>query len=130
MNIHAKILVSAISLTVCLASFNTYEEGISGFVFFIVTVVGAVVGSVICLLAYAQANKSVGYKSTAYLIAAYASAILGLLAYLHYATNGKSDSLTSAGHMHIIAFPILHTFLSVSGVFLAAVWVSIRKIIN
>jgi hypothetical protein len=130
MNTHANILVSVIFLTVCLASFNSYEEGISGFVFFIVTVVGAIVGSVICLLAYAQANKSFGEKSTAYLIVAYASAIFGLLAYIHYATNGKSDSLNSAAHMHIIAFPILHTFLSVSGIILATAWVSIRKNIN
>jgi uncharacterized membrane protein YozB (DUF420 family) len=127
MNTHAKILVSVIFLTVCLASFNTYEEEISGLINFIGPVVGAVFGSVICLLAYAQANKSLGEKSMAYLIAAYVSAILGLLAYLHYATNGKSDSLNSAAHMHIIAFPVLHTFLSVSGVFLATVWVSIRK---
>jgi uncharacterized protein with PQ loop repeat len=130
MNTHTKILVSVILLTLCLASFNSYEEGVSGFVFFFVTVIGVVVGSVICLLAYAQANKSLGEKSTAYLIAAYASAIFGLLAYLHYATNGKSDSLDSAAHMHIIAFPILHIFLSVSGVFLAAVWVRIRKVTN
>lgn len=92
MNTHAKILVSVIFLTVCLVSFSTYAEGISGFVFFIVTVVGAVVGGLICLLAYARANKSLGEESTAYLMVAYASAIFGLLAYLHYATNGKSDS--------------------------------------
>ena len=42
------------------------------------------------------------------LIGAYVVAITGFLAYLGYAFDEKADSINSAAHMHVVAFPILH----------------------
>jgi len=126
---HLKIITIIVLVTAVLAAFNAYQEELVGVVSYLVSVFGALLGSILCLLAYTFVLRKFPYNARPFLWASYAVAILGLIAYLNYALNGKADSLNTAGHMHVIVFPLLHIFISICLQAFCIMWVAGQKVL-
>ncbi|TWT75797.1 hypothetical protein CA13_73700 [Planctomycetes bacterium CA13] len=105
------LLPLAFVLTFALGTFNAIDEQ-NGLRLTVIGSLGSVVSQLPGLMiAYVFYRR----RSTALaplLLASYFVALTGIAAYLNYATNGKSDSLNSAAHMHVVMFPMLHCFLA------------------
>ncbi|MFT5524289.1 MAG: hypothetical protein ACI9G1_004563 [Pirellulaceae bacterium] len=63
------------------------------------------------LIAYWRWKKN-SVAALPMLFGAYAVASTGTVIYGVYAFDGQADSINSAAHMHVIAFPILHCLLA------------------
>ena len=106
------LLGLACVLTLLFASINAWEEEIRGRAF--AMVVGLSIVSQLPGLGIAQLFRLSPKSYTGVLlVGAYLIAATSLAVYTIYAFNGKSDSMNSAAHMHVIFFPIFHLVLSV-----------------
>lgn len=114
-----KVIYSALVVTFFLSLFNWYEEGHAQGAFF--STVGSVFGGFIATYIYIQVERKGRLNCIPFAISALISVFFALFAYTVYAFNGRSDSLESAGHMHIFMFPVFHTLVSLVFVFLALV---------
>ena len=121
MKIHLTALAIINSVTFALAWRNSTEEELPGFLFFIETVVGAIASGVIATIVFALVSRYQRKVNYVFGTTAYMTSIFGLVVYAIYATNGKADSLHSAAHMHVIAFPMLHGFLTIIALGVASV---------
>jgi len=111
MTTNSKILWSLVAVTFLLALYNWYDEG--HFVMFQTNFLAILAGS-IAIVVSTKSSKKTPRIAVLYTIAAYLLVIFGLVAYTFYAFNGPAEnSSESAGHMHIIMFPILHITLTV-----------------
>ena len=95
-----------------LAVINSSEEELPSTGFFIETVLLAIVAPSIASLIFILVSRKQGKFNKTFYITSLVSCIIGLLAYSNYAINGKSDSLHSASHMHVIMFPIMYIVLT------------------
>ena len=104
---HLRVLGLLCFATFILAAINGFEEELPIRFFALATcasVASQFPGLILALLQRRRATVS----QAILLVGAYLVAITGTLAYAVYATNGKPDSLNSAAHMHVIAFPVFH----------------------
>lgn len=126
LNIHDRIMGFTIFCTVLLCIANLYQEQMWGLLTYIIAPLFSVVGSVMHMLAYKKFNS---FK-WAYLGSAYFLSLFSLIAYFVYSTGGKADSLETAGHMHVITFPILHLFISVALFIFISVPAVIKRVLS
>ena len=127
MRSHLTIFAVFILAILGCAAFNSYEEELSSHAFFLGTVFGAIAPSVLAVAAFAIICHWRRRIDVSFCVAAYLVGSTGLLAYVFYALNGKADSLHSAAHVHVIAFPMLYGaltlgVLSLAGLLTASRW--------
>ena len=124
-SIHATLLGIASFATLLLALVNSIGEQLPTLSFTIGVTFAAVISQLPGIVVGVLSSRRGSRLTTALLFPAYFIAATGLLAYFAYAFNGQADSLESASHMHVIVFPIFHSFVAVVAYLLAAVlfWV-------
>lgn len=119
MKTHIKILLVLNIFTLICSAYNSYEEELPSLLFYFGTVFGAIASGIISSTIFVLISKRTRRTNYPFCIVAYASTGLGTLAYLYYALNGKADSLHSAAHVHVFAFPMLQGFLTICGLAIA-----------
>lgn len=98
-------------LTLLFATFNAWQEEHQGrgLVFLAgLSIVSQLPGLAVAQWFRLSSKSHVGVM----LVAAYFVAATGLLVFGVYAFNGKADSMNSAAHMHVVAFPVFHIALA------------------
>lgn len=103
------VLLGLYALTTLLATVNALDEKIGNPLFVLIVVAVAGVDQLPGIVIAFVARWLPRFVGIPLLLAAYAIALTGTLAYGLYAIDGKADSLNSAAHMHVILFPVLHT---------------------
>lgn len=103
------ILGGAFLLTLLFAFINTWEEEIpmlsqGGILLVLLAGLSQIPGVLLAFMRYK--NNSTAMLPP--LVAAFLIAGSGVLAYCGYALNGKADSIDTAAHLHVVAFPIMH----------------------
>ncbi|MFK7821636.1 MAG: hypothetical protein AB8G99_23185 [Planctomycetaceae bacterium] len=122
----------ALTLTLVFAMKNALEEGfpwVSKETAFVVLFAGAsqLPGLFVGYLRWKKTSRAI----IPMLIVAYFVALTGLLTYMKFAFDGRADSINSAAHMHVFAFPIMHCILAaclyvVFGIFTAVTVAAVR----
>ena len=105
----------------CFAAFNSYEEQLPTWSFYISTVIGAIIAPALAVTSLLIALKLSNRINIPLLIVAYLSLTFGFLVYFKYAFNGKADNMETAAHMHVIAFPFLHSALTIIAIIIAVI---------
>jgi len=130
-NRHLNILLGLAGLTFACAAFNSFEEQLPSAGFYISTIFGAVAAPLFAVWVVHLVRHKPIFTSGVFVSVAYIVCVTALLAYTHYAFNGKADSLHSAAHMHVIAFPIFHGFVSIilmlTGLLIASIGKRLKK---
>lgn len=116
------ILSGLLLLTFLFALKNSLEEGFPFYTKEMAMVVGLaglsqLPGILIALWRWKKEPRA----TMPLLLVAYFVAFTGWLAYFNFAFNGQADSINSAAHMHVFAFPILHCVIAVVLYAIAAV---------
>lgn len=104
------MLLFAWLFTLLLALLNTLQEGyplIGGGGWFLTLIAGI---SQLPGLAFAIWRwKTRSVAALPFLYGAFVVATTGMLAYVSYVAGGKADDIHTAAHLHVIAFPVLHS---------------------
>jgi hypothetical protein len=106
------ILACGLLLTEVFATINTIEEDYpldEGTFLILIAGVSQLPGLLIALWRW----KKNSVAAIPMLFGAYIIALTGAAAYAAYAFDGQADSINSAAHLHVIAFPVLHCIFAV-----------------
>ena len=129
---HIRILSVVFSLTFLCAAFNSWEEQLPNIVFYLGTVLGAIITSFFAILfIIVLRNTSASqFTRSVFIVLAYIVCGTAMFAYFYYAINGKADSLHSAAHVHVVIFPFFHIFISCALLLVAVFTVFIASLIK
>ena len=106
---HIVVLVCLIGLTMGLAGYNSWDEGLDSISMLLFwTIFAASAAGVLATGAYMY---SLSRGRWVYCVFAYITTLLGFFSYLYFAFDRQTDP-DGSGHMHIIFFPALHGILT------------------